>query len=340
MVVWTPVPWKVGSAPWRQQEPTYTTTRAWKSRGGNKDKGYQQSKPKQQYHVCPSCPKWFYLDKLKQQGGLCLCGATIDHKQHHRSWAGWDLQGKVEQQSKAMEVMAVVAATLDSSQLAALRIEYPDLLPIQGKAPKGQDSFQLAVKDSSQAFRTYKKAVELKGKLQLKVAHIEQQLEDVRKELQEAVSSFELAEKEQLAAVEALALEAKKDPGPAAKEEDKGMDLDGGGKKEDEPPAGAAQPVEAAAEEPEQFKLYRATLDESAKSQLDAHLEYLGSSKKRKQESSEAKYQASMEQARTMAQGLQALSAGFDFAALAGKGKGGGGPAKAEGKGSARQGPY
>jgi hypothetical protein len=232
-----------------------------------------------------------------------------------------------------------VASTLDSSQLAALRIEYPDLLPIQGKAPKGQDSFQLAVKDSSLAFRTYKKAVELKGKLQLKVAHIEQQLEDVRKELQEAVSSFELAEKEQLAAVDALALEAKKEPATAAKEE-KGMEVDGGGKKEDEPPAGAAQPVEAAAEEPEQFKLYRATLDESAKSQLDAHLEYLGSSKKRKQESSEAKYQASMEQARTMAQGLQALSAGFDFAALAGKGKGGGGPARAEGKGSARQGPY
>jgi hypothetical protein len=339
MVVWALAPWKVGAAPWRQQEqPTYTTTRAWKTKAGNKGKYYQYPpKVQQQYHVCPSCPKWVYHDKLKQQGGLCLCGATIDHKLQHRSWNGWHTQGN-EQQTKAMEVMAVVASTLDSSQLAALRIEYPDLLPSQGKAAKVQDSFQLAVKDSSQAFRTYKKAVELKGKLQLKVASIEQQLEDVRKELSDAVASFESAEKEQLAAVQALALEAKKEPEAATKEEDKGMELDGGGKKDEEPPAGAEEPAEAV--EPEQFKLYRATLEDSAKAQLDAHLEYLGSSKKRKQETSEAQYQASMEQARSMAQGLQALQQGFDFAALAGKGKGGGGPAKAEGKGSARPGPY
>ena len=75
---------------------------------------------------------------------------------------------------------------------------------------------------------------------------------------------------------------------------------------------------------------------------MDAHLEYLGASKRRKIETSEEKFHATLETARSMAQGLQALRSGFNFASLEGKGKGGG-PARGEGKGNARQersGPY
>eukprot|EP00972_Heterocapsa_arctica_P050410 7411361-Heterocapsa_arctica.AAC.1 len=54
--------------------------------------------------------------------------------------------------------------------------------------------------------------------------------------------------------------------------------------KKGEVPAAA----EEGAEEPDQYKQYRATLDDSAKSKLDAHLEFLGASKRRKLETSEA----------------------------------------------------
>jgi hypothetical protein len=330
MVVWQQVPWKVGTAPWRQDKVPPSTSRPWKKSAGA---GQKHKGKGQQYHVCPSCPKWCYHDKLQQQGGLCLCGATIDHKLHHRSKAGWDIQ--VEQHGKVAQAMAILVGNLDSSQQAAFQIEYPDLLSAMGKPPKEQDSFQLAVKDSTQAFKAYTKAVGLKSKLQLKVAQIEQQLEDVRKELIEAVTSFEAAEMVQLAAVATLGLEAKKEPEPSTKVEELGMGMELDGGKKDE---GATAGAEAAAEEPEQLKQFRATLDESGKSKLDAHLEHLGATKRRKLETTEAK--TSMEQARIMAQGLQAMRAGFDFSALAGKGTGGGGPTRAEGKGSARHGPY
>eukprot|EP00972_Heterocapsa_arctica_P064868 9574603-Heterocapsa_arctica.AAC.1 len=59
---------------------------------GDMGQGYQQPK---KYHVCGSCPRWCYTDRLKQQGGLCLCGAFIDRKQHTQgSWAGWNIQGQ------------------------------------------------------------------------------------------------------------------------------------------------------------------------------------------------------------------------------------------------------
>eukprot|EP00972_Heterocapsa_arctica_P038735 5709119-Heterocapsa_arctica.AAC.1 len=92
--------------------------------------------------------------------------------------------------------MATMVGTLDPDQQAAFQIEFPDLLASsQAKPPKPQDGFQLAVRESSQAFNHYKRAVELKGKLQRKVALIERQLDEVRKELQESIISFEEAEK-------------------------------------------------------------------------------------------------------------------------------------------------
>ena len=323
MVVWTPAPWKVGVAPWREQASTY---RAWKKKP--KVKKPEQT---QKYHVCPSCPKWCYQDKLKQQGGMCLCGATIDHKLHHRSWAGWGTgTGTGEQMDKVAQAMAIVVGSLDTGSQAAFLLEYPDLLPAKGKL-KAQDGFQAAAKESTQAFYSYKKAVELKGKLELKVSIIEQQLEDVKKELLESIASFEAAEKAHLGAVAALAIEAKKEPEVG---KDLGMQVD-----EEKKDGGPAAAVEGA-EEPDQYKQYRATLDEAAKSKLDAHLEYLGATKRRKLETSEAKFHATLETARSMAQGLQALRTGFDFALLEGKGKGSGGPTRAEGKGNARHGPY
>eukprot|EP00972_Heterocapsa_arctica_P108506 15979405-Heterocapsa_arctica.AAC.1 len=65
----------------------------------------------------------------------------------------------------------------------------------------------------------------------------------------------------QLAAVQALATEAKKEPQLEGKDDEEKKDMDTDGTKGE---ATAAAP-EGAAEEPEQFKLYRATLDPVAK---------------------------------------------------------------------------
>eukprot|EP00972_Heterocapsa_arctica_P092787 13684065-Heterocapsa_arctica.AAC.1 len=62
---------------------------------------------------------------------------------------------------------------MDPNQQEILKKEFPYLLGNQAK-PKPQDGFQQAAKESSQAFTSYKKAVLLKGKLQAKVALIEQ----------------------------------------------------------------------------------------------------------------------------------------------------------------------
>eukprot|EP00972_Heterocapsa_arctica_P083550 12310649-Heterocapsa_arctica.AAC.1 len=64
-----------------------------------------------------------------------------------------------------------------------------------------------------------------------------------------------------------MALEGKKEPAAEVKEEGDGKGMEVDGKKDED---GAAESI--AAVEPEQFKLYRATLDPSAKKQLDDHL--------------------------------------------------------------------
>eukprot|EP00972_Heterocapsa_arctica_P001270 186355-Heterocapsa_arctica.AAC.1 len=68
MVVWKPAPWKTGVAPWRQERDPPTTYKPWKKGRGAKFKNSKAEQfQDQQYHVCPSCPKWCYHDKLKLQ---------------------------------------------------------------------------------------------------------------------------------------------------------------------------------------------------------------------------------------------------------------------------------